>query len=43
MKPGNKNQMLGMLSEFEFVVDYASMMSLDTVIKFHKEWSRISV
>ena len=28
MKPGNKNQMLG---DFEFVVDYASMIPVDTV------------
>ena len=38
VKPGNKNQKLGTLSDFEFVVDYASTISLDIVFKFHKEW-----
>ena len=33
VKPGNKNQKLGTLGDFEFVVDYASMISLDTVFK----------
>ena len=28
VKPGNKNQMLGTLDDFEFVVDYASIISL---------------
>ena len=37
-KPGNKNQKLGTLGYFEFVVDYASTISLDIVFKFHKEW-----
>ena len=31
VKPGNKNQMLGTLDDFEFVVEYASMIPLDTV------------
>ena len=29
MKPGNKNQKLGTLDDFEFVVDYVSTISLD--------------
>ena len=33
MKPDNKNQKLGTLGDFEFVVDYASTISLDTVFK----------
>ena len=28
VKPGNKNKKLGSLGDFEFVVDYASMISL---------------
>ena len=27
MKPGNKNQMLGTLDDFKFVVEYASITS----------------
>ena len=40
MKPNYKNQKLGTLGDFEFVVDYASMISLDTILflKFHKEY-----
>ena len=33
VKPGNKNQKLGTLADFEFVVDYASTISLDIVFK----------
>ena len=33
VKPGNKNQKLGTLGDFEFVVDYASTISLDIVFK----------
>ena len=33
VKPGNKNQMLGMLDNFAFAVDYASTISLDKVFK----------
>ena len=33
VKPGNKNQKLGMLGDFEFVVDNASTISLDIVFK----------
>ena len=33
VKPGNKNQKLGTIGDFEFVVDYASMISLDIVFK----------
>ena len=31
VKPGNKDQKLGTLGDFEFVVDYASMISLDII------------
>ena len=31
MKPSNKNRKLGTLDDFEFVVDYASMISLETI------------
>ena len=33
VKPGNKNQKLGTLGDFEFVVDYGSTISLDIVFK----------
>ena len=33
MKPGKKNQKLGTQGDFEFVVDYASMICLDIVFK----------
>ena len=33
VKPSNKNQNLGTLGDFEFVVDYASTISLDSVFK----------
>ena len=33
VKPGNKNQKLGTLDDFEFVVDYASTISLDIIFK----------
>ena len=38
VKPDNKNQKLGRLGDIEFVVDYASTIALDIVLKFHKEW-----
>ena len=31
MKPSNKNRMLGTPGDFEFVVEYASMTSLDAI------------
>ena len=33
VKPGNKNRKLGMLGDFEFVVDYDSTISLDIAFK----------
>ena len=33
VKPGKKNQKLGTLGDFEFVVDYASTISLDIAFK----------